>query len=158
SHHNWPLHRGFDRYYGTIVRAGSFWDPAGLVRDDRMISSQADPEYPSDNYDSTQALSDHASRFVREHQRHHADAPFFMYLAYTTAHWPMHAPEKLIEQQRGRYSAGYDAIRKARLAKAQSLGVIDPAWTMTPTWGDWDGVPNKAWEERCMEVYAAMIS
>lgn len=156
--HNWPLHRGFDRYYGTIVGAGSFWDPAGLVRDDRMISAQADPDYKPVEYYYTQALSDHACRFVRDHQHEHASAPFFMYLAYTAAHWPMHAPESLIEQQRGRYGAGYDAIRQARLAKARRQGVIDPAWTLTPTQGNWDTVTNRAWEERCMEVYAAMIS
>ena len=25
---NWPRQRGFDRFFGTIIGAGSFWDPA----------------------------------------------------------------------------------------------------------------------------------
>ena len=42
---NWPLHRGFNRFYGTITGAGSFYDPGTLTRDDTMISCFADAEY-----------------------------------------------------------------------------------------------------------------
>ena len=45
SRHNWPLQRGFSRYYGTITGAGSFFDPGSLVRDNQPISPFADPEY-----------------------------------------------------------------------------------------------------------------
>lgn len=155
--HNWPLQRGFDRYYGTIVGGGTFFDPAGLTRDNTMIPALADPEYQPKQYYYTQALSDHARRFFGEHLRDHKDKPFFMYLAYTAAHWPMHALEEDIARQRGRYDAGYDAIRQARFARAQKLGLIDPHWKLTPTKGNWDKVEDKAWETRCMEVYAAMI-
>lgn len=155
--HNWPLQRGFDRYYGTIVGGGTFFDPAGLTRDNTMVPPLNDPEYQPKQYYYTQALSDHARRFVAEHQRDHADQPFFMYLAYTAAHWPMHALDEDIARQRGRYDAGYDAIRQARFAKARQLGLIDPNWKLTPTKGDWSKVEDKAWETRCMEVYAAMI-
>lgn len=155
--HNWPLQRGFDRYYGTIVGGGTFYDPAGLTRDNTMIAAPADPEYRPDQYYYTHALSDHARTFVREHQRDHADRPFFMYLAYTAAHWPMHALEADIARQKGRFDAGYDAIRQARFRKARELGLIDSAWKLTETKGDWGKVKDKEWEIRCMEVYAAMI-
>lgn len=155
--HNWPLQRGFDRYYGTIIGGGTFFDPAGLTRDNTMIPALNDPEYQPKQYYYTQALSDHARRFATEHKRDHADKPFFMYLAYTAAHWPMHALEDDIARQRGRYDAGYAAIRQARFARAKQLGLIDPNWKLTPTKGSWDKVDDKAWETRCMEVYAAMI-
>lgn len=35
--HNWPLNRGFDRFYGTIHGAGSFYDLNSLVRDDTFV-------------------------------------------------------------------------------------------------------------------------
>ncbi|MFN7706682.1 MAG: sulfatase-like hydrolase/transferase, partial [bacterium] len=35
---NWPLKRGFVRFYGTIQGAGSFIDPSSLLRDNTMIS------------------------------------------------------------------------------------------------------------------------
>ncbi|MFZ5829913.1 MAG: arylsulfatase [Planctomycetota bacterium] len=155
--HNWPLQRGFDRYYGTITGAGSFYDPGTLTRDNTAISPFADPEYKPDQFYYTDAISDHAVRFITEHEQAHGEQPFFLYVAYTAAHWPMHALEKDIAKYKGKYDAGYQAIRNARLAKARALGLIDASWDMTPTAGDWEGVENKPWEARCMEVYAAMI-
>ncbi len=155
--HNWPRQRGFDRFYGTITGAGSYFDPGTLTRDDEMISPLADKEYSPETYYYTDALSDHAVRFVSEHVRDHSEKPFFLYLAYTAAHWPLHALAVDIEKQKGKYDAGYDAIRSTRFEKSKALGVIDPRWSLTPTKGVWSEVEHKQWELRGMEVYAAMI-
>jgi arylsulfatase len=154
---NWPLQRGFDRYYGTIHGAGSFWDPSTLTRDNTQISAFADSEYKPKTYYYTDAISDHAVRFVAEHVKEHKDKPFLMYVAYTAAHWPMHALPQDIAKYKGKYDAGYDPIRKARFEKAAKLGLIDPKQPMCPTAGDWEKVPDKKWEAACMEVYAAMV-
>jgi len=156
--HNWPLQRGFDRYYGTIAGSGSYWDPAGLVRDNQIITVANDPDYqPANEYYYTDAITDHALRFIDDHARDHAREPFFMYVAYTAAHWPMHAREEDIAKYKGRYDAGYQAIRNERFAKQKKLGVVDACWEMSATAGEWDKVANKAFEARCMEVYAAML-
>lgn len=154
---NWPLQRGFDRFYGTIHGAGSFYDPNSLTRDNTQISPAADPEYTPEQYYYTNAISDHAVRFIREHEQQSANKPFFLYVAYTAAHWPMHALDKDIAMYRGKYDAGYGAIRNARLARSCELGLIDPAWEMTDQAENWDQVANREWEIRCMEVYAAMV-
>jgi arylsulfatase len=158
DHHNWPLQRGFDRYYGTIHGAGSYWDPSSLVRDNTLISSANDPEYRPAEFYYTDAISDHATKFVREHARDHRDKPFLLYVAYTAAHWPMHARERDIAKYKGRYDAGYSAIRAARWEKQKKLGVADATWGLAPQVGDWDKVKNKEFETRCMEVYAAMLT
>ncbi len=154
---NWPLQRGFDRFYGTIIGGGSFWDPSFLTRDNTPVSAFADPEYkPADGFYYTDAISDHAVRFVREHK---AEKPFFLYVAYTAAHWPMHAREADIAKYKGRYDAGYQAVRDARYQRMLELGVISKTeTTLTP-------VPQKAketefweWDRRNMEVYAAMVT
>ncbi len=155
--HNWPLQRGFDRFYGTIHGAGSFWDPSSLVRDNKLITAFNDPEYRPQQFYYTDALSDQATRFISEHKQQSSDKPFFMYLTYTAAHWPMHALEKDIAKYKGKYDQGYAAIRKARYEKAKKLGLLDPRWAMSPQAEDWDKVANKEWEARGMEVYAAMI-
>ncbi|MBA4186688.1 MAG: arylsulfatase [Planctomycetaceae bacterium] len=155
---NWPIARGFDRYYGTIHGAGSFFDPSSLVRDDTMISPFADPEYKPATYYYTDAISDHATRFVGEHAKDHAGKPFFMYVAYTAAHWPMHALPEDIAANKGKYDAGYEPARKARFEKAAKLGLIDPKQPMAPQAENWDKVPDKKWEAAGMEVYAAMVS
>lgn len=155
--HNWPLQRGFDRCYTTIHGAGSFYDPSALVRDNDMISPYNDPEYTPKTYYYTDAISDHAVRFVGDHVAKHKGKPFFLYVAYTAAHWPMHALPEDVARYKGKYDGGYGPIRAARFAKAAKLGLIDPKQEMSPAAGDWDKVKNKKWEAACMEVYAAMV-
>ncbi len=154
---NWPLARGFDRFYGTIHGAGSFYDPNTLVRDRSPVSPYADPEYRPKEYYYTDALSDHAVRFVTEHRETKPERPFFLYLAYTAAHWPLHAKEADVAKYRGRYDAGYGAVSAARLEKMRKLGLLDPRWKPAPLRDEWAAVGDKAWEARCMEVYAAMV-
>lgn len=154
---NWPMQRGFDRYYGTILGAGSFFDPGALVRDNTMISAFNDPAYKPERYYYTDALSDNACALIDEHHAGHAGQPFFLYVAYTAAHWPMHALEKDIAKYKGKYDGGYEPIRKARFERMKQMGLIDPKWDLSPQAGEWDKVTNKDWESRCMEVYAAMI-
>lgn len=155
--HNWPLSRGFDRFYGTIHGAGSYYDPSSLVRDDTMISAYADPEYSPKVYYYTDAIADHAARFVREHAAQHPHQPFFLYVSFTAAHWPLHALPEDIQKYRGRYSQGYAPIRRARFERCAQLGLIDPQQPMAPLLDDWESVANQDWEAACMEVYAAMI-
>jgi len=154
---NWPMQRGFMRFYGTITGAGSYFDPATLVRDNTMISAPADPQYQPETYYYTHAISDHADRLIREHVTTHPERPFFLYVAYTAAHWPLHALEKDIAKYRGQYDEGYAAIRNARFQRLKSMGLISADWDLSPQVGDWEGVEHKEWEARCMEVYAAQI-
>jgi len=157
SRENWPLQRGFQRFYGTITGGGSFYDPTTLTRDNTMITPENDPGYRPERFYYTDAISDNAVRFVRDHAQERKQQPFFMYVAYTAAHWPMHAPQETIARYRGRYDAGYEPIRRARYERLKQLGLIDPAWELSPQAGDWAATEHKAWEARCMEVYAAMI-
>jgi len=157
SQHNWPLQRGFDRYYGVIPGASNYFTPAHLSRDNARIQYDADPEYPVKDYFLTDAFSDHAVRYVNEHRQRQPEQPFFLYLAYTAAHWPMQARPEDIARYQGQYDGGYAPIRETRYARMKQLGLIDPAWGLSPQWGDWNKVERKAWEARCMEVYAAQI-
>ena len=147
--HNWPRQRGFDRFYGTIHGAGSFFDPNSLTRDNTLIA----PEDPG-NYYYTDAISDNAAMFIREHD---TSRPFFMYVAYTAAHWPMHARPVDIAKYRGRYEKGWDVLRLERHARMKKLGLLDPAWKLSPNVQDWSDAKNKPWQRARMEVYAAMV-
>ena len=155
--HNWPLGRGFDRFYGTIHGGGSYYDPSSLVRDNTMISPHADLEYKPTTYYYTDAISHSAARFVGDHAKDHGGKPFFLYVAYTAAHWPMHALPEDIAKYKGKYDAGYEPVRQARFEKAAKLGVIDPKQGLSPQAEDWAKVADKRWEARGMEVYAAMV-
>ncbi len=155
---NWPRQRGFDRFYGTIIGAGSFFDPWTLTRENAAITPDNDKHYRPEQYYYTDAISDNAVSFVNEHEKSDTKDPFFMYVAYTAAHWPMHALEKDIAKYKGKYDAGYEVIRKARYERMKELGVIKN-WPLSDAPQAWNDFPeaDKAWEIRCMEVYAAMI-
>ncbi|MCC6508685.1 MAG: arylsulfatase [Pirellulaceae bacterium] len=155
--HNWPLQRGFDRFYGMISGAGSFFDPFTLCRDNQLISPMADPEYKPETYYFTDAITDQAVRYVQEHGQKQPEQPFFMYVTYTAAHWPMHALPEDMAKTKGRYDAGYEAIRQQRLQKSIALGLVTEDTQLTPSPEAWDNVQNQARELACMEVYAAMI-
>ncbi len=155
--HNWPLQRGFDKFYGTITGAGSFYDPTTLCRGNTYITPDNDPEYKPKQYYYTDAISDNAVRFVREHTEQAGSDPFFMYVAFTAAHWPMHAFDEDVAKYHGQYDKGYAHYRKTRLARMKDMGIVARDLRMSEQAGDWDSVENKPWEARCMEVYSAMI-
>ena len=99
---NWPTDRGFDRFYGMLSGACSYWSPgsaAGLLSDSMPI------EETPDGYYTTDVFSDHAVQFIDEAK---ADDPYFLYLAYNAPHWPLHAWEDDIKKYRGRYKKGWD--------------------------------------------------
>ena len=152
SKHNWPLQRGFDRYWGTIHGAGSYFNPVSLTDGNTPIAiPDGEPFYYTD------AISAHASRFVREH---HGDGPFFMYVAYTAPHWPLHAWPEDIERYRGRYDAGWDTLRTERFERMREMGLIDSRWTLAPrdrSVPEFEDAGHRDWQRRAMEVYAAMI-
>ena len=155
--HNWPLQRGFDRFYGTIHGAGSYFDPSSLVRDNKIITVANDAEYQPKEFYYTDAIAEHAVKFIREHARDQRAQPFFLYTAFTAAHWPLHAKETDIAKYKARYDGGYEPIRAARRAKMKQFGLLDEKWPATTPAVSWEDVKNKPFESRCMEVYAAQI-
>ncbi|PSC03666.1 arylsulfatase [Alsobacter soli] len=153
----WPLQRGFDEFYGTIIGAGSFYHPNTLTRGNDNVEHEAVQD-PSFFY--TDAISDQAAAFIRKHAQDNPDQPFFQYVAYTAPHWPLHAHPEDIAKYKGRFDDGWDSLREQRLQRMVKAGIIHPNWKLTdrdPTQPPWTDAENKAWLLRCMEVYAAQI-
>ncbi|MHC4171929.1 MAG: sulfatase-like hydrolase/transferase [Planctomycetota bacterium] len=149
--HNWPRQRGFDRFFGTIHGAGSYYDPCSLTRDNTQIPPDSDDFYYTD------AISDNAVKFIREHN---SDKPFFMYVAYTAPHWPMHALPRDIAKYKSRYARGWDALRAQRHKRMIEMGIVQSKWKITDRDSavpPWEQAENKQWYQRRMEVYAAMV-
>ena len=147
-----PQQRGFDRFYGTLVGAGSFFHPHALTEDGEFVT-----DYPDDFY-YTDAISDKASDMIDA--AHEADAPFFLHVAYTAPHWPLHAWPEDIAKYQGAYRGGWDALRQNRHEELNGLGILDPAWRISPRDSashPWEAEANTDWEDLRMATYAAMI-
>jgi arylsulfatase len=89
---NWPCQRGFQRYFGTLNGSGSYFDPGTLISNNSFISPKSTDFY------YTNAISDTAVKFIKENP---AGKPFFFYIAYTAAHWPLQAPESEVKKYKG---------------------------------------------------------
>ncbi len=152
----WPLQRGFDEFYGTIIGAGSFYDPNTLTRGNENVEHEAKEE----GFFYTDAISDQAVAYIEKHKKENPDKPFFEYVAYTAPHWPLHAHDEDIAKYKGRFDAGWDKLREERLRKLVASGILDEVWKLSdrdPTQPAWTQAEHKAWLLRCMEVYAAQI-
>ncbi len=151
SKQNWPLQRGFDRYYGIIHGAADYFNPITLTNGNSNVE-------PEPNYYFTDALGDRASQFITEAAQ--KNQPFFLYAAFTAPHWPLHALDREIEKYRNRYHAGWEALREERHERQLRSGLLEKRWALSPRDYDspaWKEAPNKEWQIQRMAVYAAMV-
>jgi len=152
---HWPCDRGFDRYYGLISGGSNYWrlDPGRkFARDNEPAAPEGGEFYMTDAFTSEAiAMLDEVGRDSR---------PFFLYVAYTAPHWPLHAHPEDIAKYQGRYLGGWDALRKERHARMIRMGLVDKKWPLTPRDGrapPWESVQDKAMRDLKMAVYAAQI-
>ena len=155
---HWPRQRGFDRYYGLISGASSYFE---VGPDNRVMVLDDTPwTPPEEGFYMTDAFSDYAVTFLAEHAAHESPEPFFLYLAYTAPHWPLHAWPEDIARYQDRYHIGWDSLRAERHARMLAMGLIDerheiPARpAQLSSWEDAEG--KEDWALR-MAVYAAMV-
>ncbi|MFQ5793068.1 MAG: sulfatase-like hydrolase/transferase, partial [Acidobacteriota bacterium] len=149
---NWPIQRGFVRFYGTLTGGGNYYNPATL------LENNTPTEGAGENYHYTDAITERAVEFLGELGDH--PPLFFLYVAYTAPHWPLHARPEDVAKYKGRYLKGWDAIRRERHQRLIELGLVDPSWSLSerdPEVPAWAEAPNKEWEDHRMAVYAAQI-
>ena len=155
---SWPLQRGFDRFYGFLGAETSYFQP------DRMMEGNqpaAIDQFPADYF----APDDYTGRAVQWLADHHAcspQKPFFLYLAFQTPHTPLQAKPEDMRRYRGRYDAGWDAIRQERFSRQASMGLHEPGTVLAPRnpgVPDWETLPaaQRQLMARQMEIYAALV-
>lgn len=149
-----PLDRGFDRFYGTLCGAGSYYNPPTLMEEDRFIQPD------SLDYHYTEAITDKACAQITEAV---ADGkPFFSYVSYTAPHWPLHAPRDLIRKYEETFLSGWDTLRSERHERLRDDTLLNRKWPISQrdaTVRSWQSLNEKTrrWEALRMAVYTAMI-
>lgn len=152
---HWPCKRGFDECFSLIGGAANYWgrDQKKLyVRNDKPIHIDPNGFYLTD------VITDHAIDFMG--QKRPPSQPYFLYLAYTAPHWPLHAYEQDIAKYRGLYRDGWEKLRERRYQRMVDLGVIDRSWNLPPWPADaesWPGAKGEDEMDLRMAVYAAQI-
>lgn len=149
----WPTRRGFDDFYGILAGADSYFNPQGLHHNEERVRV-TDPDFYL-----TDAISDHAADFVSRSRARRS--PFFLYLAYTAPHWPLHAPEAEIDAYLDTYRSGWDDLREQRLDRLIQEGLLPsnmPLSRRDSSQPGWSETPNKRWNVRRMATYAAQVT
>ena len=124
---HWPIDRGFNRSWGLIPGCGSYWRPKGLFEDGDAVP----PPPANGSFYLTDEITRHALAYLDEMTP--GGRPFFLYVAYTAAHWPLHAPAADIARHTGRWMAGgWDAARAGRFARQRARGVVPNASALAP--------------------------
>jgi len=154
--HNWPLQRGFDRYYGPLDGGGSYFHTKVLVHDNESLP------VPEKEYYVTDAISEYASKYITEHAKGKSEQPFFLYVGYTAPHFPLHAKPEDIEKYKDLYTRGWEIVRAERYSRLIELGIIDEEWQLPGFEKDiqsWDKMSNaeKQHMVKRMAIYAAQI-
>jgi len=148
----YPVNRGFEKYFGNIFGVVNFFDPFSLVNGDQPVD-----QVPAGYY-HTDAINDTAASYIRQLSSN--SQPFFLYVAQTAPHWPLQALPEDIKKYEDTYKQGWEAVRKARYKRMVELGLIDTMNTKLSPMQDkasWEDNPDKEWDARAMAVHAAMV-
>ncbi len=175
SKRQWPLGRGFERYYGFLGGETNQWYP-DLVYDNHPV---APPSSPEDGYHLTVDLTDKAIEFIQDAKAVAPDKPFFLYYCPGAAHAPHHAPKEWADRYAGKFDMGYEAYREIVFERQKKLGIVAHSTELSPIdpyaqttshdgkpWAAGDTV--RPWESlsaderrlfsRMAEVYAGFLS
>jgi arylsulfatase A-like enzyme len=171
-----PATRGFDEFYGyTNGHSAGQWE----ARNYKRLPTGHEPElkYEPGKYYATDAFSDYAVEFIKQAGKKQ-DNPWFLYLAHSSPHFPVQAPEKSAAPFYETYRRGWDALREERFKRMKDIGLINSdGWKLSPLSvvpvapteraNGYPGKPNPDWKSldaprredlaHRMALYAAMV-
>ena len=128
SRSEWPLSKGFDRFYGFLGGETNNWYP-DLVEDNRFIEP---PSTPAEGYHLSKDLADQALRMLRDQHSATPSKPWYLWFCPGANHAPHHAPQEYIAKYRGKFDDGYEAYREWVLARMIERGVMPQGTELTP--------------------------
>jgi len=157
-----PQNRGFEESY-VVLEGGSAnyrQNEMGLFPNypATFLHNGKPVELPAD-FNATVNYTDHLIESIDAARRE--NKPFFAFAAYTAPHWPLQAPDRYLQQTRGRYDAGYQAIASKRVERMHAMGLLseEEAASASVDAPNWSGMSTQARQHaaRKMEIYAAMV-
>lgn len=168
----WPDKRGFDDSFSLVTGASSYFEM-------RMREAQDDPAQadfwpakpfmiddgkrwtvPASGFYMTDAIGGKAREMIDAHVRRGDGRPFFLYLAYTAPHFPLHALPEDIARYKGKFDGGWDSLRATKLSAMTRGGLLPKGTVLSPRSDKvdaWTDASDKAEWARRMEVFAAQL-
>ncbi len=155
----WPLGRGFEKYYGFLGAAtGQFYPD--LVCGNEFVNQ---PKTPDEGYHLSEDLADRAISYIGDLKSNDPDKPFFCYLAFGAHHSPHQVPKDYVDRYRGKFDEGWDVYREKVLQRQKELGIVPEDCRLPETdyiaarWDTLTAEEKRAFS-RYMEVYAGFVT
>lgn len=156
---SFPWQRGFDHV--MMSENGSYFDQGDYDGGKKRPYTINGKPYPLEagKFYQTDVITENAVKFLDQSPK---DKPFFLYLAYTAPHWPLHALPEDIAKYKGRYDKGWDVLRAERIKKQKELGILDEKSTISEkdadiyNWNKLSFDQRSQWAKK-MEIFAAMV-
>ena len=154
----WPLGRGFDRFYGFLEGETDQFNPS-LTKDNHHIDP---PAKPDDGYHLSEDLVDNFLAMVGDLKGVRPDRPFFAYVPFGATHAPHQAPQEYLEKYRGKFDEGWDITRDQWHRNQLKLGIIPEGTKLAPRnpgVDAWEDLPDaqKKLAARLQEAFAAFL-
>jgi arylsulfatase A-like enzyme len=155
---DWPLQRGFDRFYGFMQGETDQFHPE-LYADNHMIEP---PSRPEDGYHLSEDLVDQAIKMIRNQVSLVPERPFYLYLPFGATHAPHQAPDAYLDKYKGRFDEGWDIWRSRIHQRQLELGIIPEGTKLAPRnpgvkpWADLDST-EQAFALKLQEAFAAFL-
>ena len=155
---NWPLQKGFDRYYGFLNGETDQFFPE-LACDNHFVDA---PASPNQSYHLSEDILDRSMGMIRDLVSLVPERPFFLYLAFGAMHSPHQAPRSYLEKWRGKFDAGWDVVREEWFARQKAMGVVPAQTKLAPRnpgvrpWAELSENEQK-FACRLQEAFAAML-
>ena len=154
----WPLGRGFDRFYGFLEGETDQFNPS-LTEDNHHIDP---PAKPDDGYHLSEDLVDNFLAMVGDLKGVRPDRPFFAYVPFGATHAPHQAPQEYLEKYRGKFDEGWDIVRDQWHRNQLKLGIIPEGTKLAPRnpgVDAWEDLPDaqKKLAARLQEAVAAFL-
>ncbi|WP_303902465.1 sulfatase-like hydrolase/transferase [Thiohalomonas denitrificans] len=175
SRRQWPLGRGFERFYGFLGGETNQWYPL-LIQDNQSVDQ---PYLPEEGYHFSKDITDKALQYIRDADAVAPGKPWFMYFSPGAAHAPHHVPKEWADKYKGKFDMGYEQYREEALKRQIDMGLIPEGTELPPLnpYADAKGPNGEPWPEqdlvrpwdslsddekklfsRMAEVYAGFVS
>ena len=125
-----PEVRGFDRFTGIYPHIDSYWKvlrACDIYRDKKLLikagENPKNPYQPDQEFYTTDFFTDAAMDYIDQALKDKAK-PFALHVCYNVPHFPLEAPDDLIEKYRGKYMAGWDKLREEKLKRMKKMGIV----------------------------------
>ena len=128
SRSEWPLQKGFDRFYGFLGGETNNWYP-DLIEDNRFIDQ---PYGPEEGYHLSKDLANQAIQMIRDQKASNPSKPWFMWFCPGANHAPHHSPKEYADRYKGQFDEGYEAYREWVVKRMIAKGVLPKDTPLTP--------------------------